>query len=94
MYWPICSSGVNPKIFASSQQLKTEFEGLYTLASSATKVATSTAMPFTIQRSFYDHSHDYGFFSPSTSGANFCEEDYQMTFYVAEFVNKIGRAHV
>lgn len=46
-------------------------------------------MPLTIQRSFYDASRDHGLWSPSTSSANFCEEDWQV-YYIAEFVNTIS----
>ncbi|KAK4450482.1 ceramidase [Podospora aff. communis PSN243] len=31
-----------------------------------------------------------GFWSPSTSAANFCEEDYAVTIYIAEFINTIS----
>ena len=43
-----------------------------------------------IQRSFYDPSHDHGYWSPSTSAANFCEEDYIVSHYVAEFMNTMS----
>ncbi|KAF3764594.1 hypothetical protein M406DRAFT_278149 [Cryphonectria parasitica EP155] len=31
-----------------------------------------------------------GFWSPPTSAANFCEEDYAVTWYIAEFINAIS----
>lgn len=45
---------------------------------------------FEIARSFYNPQQDHGFWSPSTSASNFCEEDYQTSYYVAEFINTIS----
>ncbi|OIW34843.1 alkaline ceramidase family protein [Coniochaeta ligniaria NRRL 30616] len=42
-------------------------------------------------RHFAGDTHaDAGVWSPSTSTANFCEEDYATTIYIAEFVNTIS----
>ena len=41
-------------------------------------------------RVFYDASRDNGFWSPSTAIANFCELDYDCTYYIGEFVNTIS----
>ncbi|KAK5084072.1 hypothetical protein LTR70_008054 [Exophiala xenobiotica] len=41
-------------------------------------------------RAFYDSSRDHGFWSPSTSAANFCEEDYAISFYMGEFINTLS----
>ncbi|KAB5554877.1 ceramidase [Coniochaeta sp. 2T2.1] len=37
-----------------------------------------------------DRFADTGYWSPSTSIANFCEEDYAITKYIAEFINSIS----
>lgn len=34
------------------------------------------------------HAHS-GFWGPPTSACNFCEEDYAVTRYVAEFINTL-----
>ena len=39
---------------------------------------------------FYDRSRDHGFWSPSTAAANFCEQDYAISFYVGEFINTLS----
>ncbi|KAK4121869.1 hypothetical protein N657DRAFT_600022 [Parathielavia appendiculata] len=36
-----------------------------------------------------DRYSDHGAWSPPTSRANFCEEDYVVTFYIAEFINAL-----
>lgn len=38
----------------------------------------------------FDPARDNGFWSPTTATANFCEEDYEITFYVAEFINTLS----
>lgn len=38
----------------------------------------------------FDPGRDHGFWSPTTASANFCEEDYAITFYVAEFINTLS----
>ena len=40
-------------------------------------------------QSFAEHSRD-GYWNPTTATANFCEEDYLITFYVAEFINTLS----
>lgn len=47
---------------------------------------------FTVRRCFYDTRFDSGFWSPSTSTANFCEEDYVVSHYIAEFINTLTNA--
>ena len=44
---------------------------------------------YTVQRSFYEPTQDRGYWSPSTSTANFCEEDYVVSHYIGEFVNTL-----
>jgi len=41
-------------------------------------------------QAFYDSTRDHGFWSPSTALANFCEEDYVISFYVSEFINTLS----
>lgn len=38
----------------------------------------------------FDPNRDKGFWSPTTATANFCEEDYSITFFVAEFINTLS----
>lgn len=45
---------------------------------------------FEVKRSYYTPLQDHGFWSPSTATANFCEEDYQTSHYVAEFINTLS----
>ncbi|KAK5943457.1 hypothetical protein PMZ80_004464 [Knufia obscura] len=39
---------------------------------------------------FYDSSRDNGFFSPITATANFCEEDYAISYYIGEFISTLS----
>jgi len=41
-------------------------------------------------QAFYDSSRDHGLWSPSTSSANFCEEDYVISFHIGEFINTLS----
>lgn len=41
-------------------------------------------------QAFYDSTRDHGFWSPSTAAANFCEEDYAISFYMGEFINTLS----
>lgn len=45
---------------------------------------------FEVKRSFYSPLQDRGVWSPSTATSNFCEEDYQTSYYIAEFINTIS----
>lgn len=45
---------------------------------------------FEVKMTYQNPLQDHGFWSPSTSGSNFCEEDYQTSFYIAEFINTLS----
>lgn len=42
------------------------------------------------EQAFYDSSRDHGFWSPITASANFCEEDYAISFYIGEFISTLS----
>lgn len=51
---------------------------------------TPPSFAMNVQRSYFDARHDHGYWSPSNSAANFCEEDYIVSHYIAEFANTLS----